>query len=253
MLSPLPPELLDLIVDHLRDEPIALKACCLISKSWVHRTRRHIFADIKFDGFSTFIQSWMRAFPDPSNTPAHYARSLWICDFKLVTAAVTDARSWVQSFRHLAHLGLSSHAELNHSQDPLVPLQRLSPTLKSLYLQLYGTPPPEVFNLICSFPLLKDLRLAYFGGYDGINVWNTPTSPKFTGCLDLTGEVSSITRGLLNLPDGLHFSKIKVSCPYCHAESLTGLVSGCSDTLEDLFINFDSLPSAFRSAPIVDE
>ena len=253
MLSSLPPELLDLIVDHLDNEPIVLKACCLASKSWVHRTRRHLFAHVEFNGRNTSIESWMRAFPDPSDSPAHYARSLSICDLRSVTAAVTDARSWVHSFRHLVHLGVFAHARPNHSQDPLVQLRRLSPTLKSLHLRLYRIPLPEIFSLICSFPLLEDLGLIYLSGHDSIDGWNTPTSPNFTGCLDLTGTVSSITRGLLNLPGGLHFSKIKVSCLDHHAASVTALVLMCSDTLKYLFINFDSFSRAFRSASMADE
>ena len=43
------PEIFDLIVDHLRDDRKALKACCLVSKEWIPRARRHIFACIMFD------------------------------------------------------------------------------------------------------------------------------------------------------------------------------------------------------------
>ncbi|KAF9642961.1 hypothetical protein BDM02DRAFT_3104213, partial [Thelephora ganbajun] len=44
----LPPEILDYIVDFLYNEPETLKQCCLVSKSWVPRTRKHLFADINF-------------------------------------------------------------------------------------------------------------------------------------------------------------------------------------------------------------
>jgi hypothetical protein len=44
----LPPEILDYIIDLLHDEPETLKRCCLVSKSWVPRTRKHLFADIGF-------------------------------------------------------------------------------------------------------------------------------------------------------------------------------------------------------------
>jgi hypothetical protein len=42
----LPAELLDNIVDHLHDTEDALRSCCLVSKSWIPRTRRHLFARI---------------------------------------------------------------------------------------------------------------------------------------------------------------------------------------------------------------
>ncbi|KAF9643160.1 hypothetical protein BDM02DRAFT_3081141, partial [Thelephora ganbajun] len=44
----LPPEILDYIIDLLHDKPETLKQCCLVSKSWVSRTRKHLFADIEF-------------------------------------------------------------------------------------------------------------------------------------------------------------------------------------------------------------
>ena len=49
-MSPsLPPEILDHIVDHLRDDPDTLKSYCVTSKSWVLCTRRHLFAYIGFN------------------------------------------------------------------------------------------------------------------------------------------------------------------------------------------------------------
>ena len=133
----------------------------------------------------------------------------------------------------------------------LAQLQRLSPTLQSLSLIRCHTLLSDTFDLICSFPLLEDLRPICFGldgGYYDINVWNTTASPKFTGSLHLTGEVGSITLGLLNLPGGFHFSKIEVSCPDCHAESMMGLVSECSDTLECLSVDLEFFSRAFCSA-----
>jgi len=74
MPCPLPPEILDLIVDHLHDEPFALRAqleiCCLVSKSWVPRTRKHLFTHLTFDDSlversKSHIELWKRAFPDP--------------------------------------------------------------------------------------------------------------------------------------------------------------------------------------------
>jgi len=76
MLRSLPPEILDLTVDHLHDEPIALKACCLVSKSWVPRTREHLFARVEFRGTELPVERWKKNFPDPSNSPVHHTRTL---------------------------------------------------------------------------------------------------------------------------------------------------------------------------------
>ena len=72
---PLPEELLDSVVDFLYDERDALKSCCLVSKSWIPRTLEHIFAQVEFFGTEN-LESWKTTFPDPSTSPACYAKSL---------------------------------------------------------------------------------------------------------------------------------------------------------------------------------
>ena len=79
MLANPPPEILDLIVDNLHDEPTTLEACCLACESWIPRTRYHLFAGVEFNSQAPSVQSWIRAFPDPSNSPTHYTRKLSIC------------------------------------------------------------------------------------------------------------------------------------------------------------------------------
>jgi len=98
----------------------------------------------------------------------------------------------------------------------------------------------EVFDLVCSFPCLEDLALDSFG-YVQDGPWNTPsTSPRLTGSLELRGMVEgmqSITRGLLDFPNGLHFTTIIVT--WIVEEdvwSTVDLVSRCSDTLQSLTI-----------------
>jgi hypothetical protein len=73
----LPAETLDRMVDYLHDTRDALRNCCLVSKSWVPRTRRHLFADIKFYTTKS-LQSWKNVFPDPANSPARYTKTLTV-------------------------------------------------------------------------------------------------------------------------------------------------------------------------------
>ena len=76
MLVSLPPEILDLIVDNLRDDEATLESCCLVSKSWISRTRRHLFAHVEFESTECPIHLWMKTFQDPSNSPTCYTRRL---------------------------------------------------------------------------------------------------------------------------------------------------------------------------------
>jgi len=87
----LPPEMLDLIVDHLDGEPTALKTCCVVSKSWIPRAQRNLFAHVTFD--ASKLDLWKKTFPDPSNSPAYRTRSLLISDIPTVSAAVAGVGS----------------------------------------------------------------------------------------------------------------------------------------------------------------
>jgi hypothetical protein len=242
-MSPsLSPEILDHIVDHLHDDPTALKACCVTSKSWIHRARKHLFAGVVFSAPGSRIERWKKAFPDPSNSPAHYARSLSICYISIVTAR--DAGGWIHPFHNLAHLHLES-LDWDRSLASLVPFHGLSPTLRSLSLRVTYL---EVLDLICSFPLLEDLAL--FSLRRENNVWNTPlTSPKLTGSLNLRAVdgIRPAVRRLLDLPNGLHFAKIMIVCHDEDVESTMGLVSRCSNTLESLEVSYYA-PGAFPPA-----
>jgi hypothetical protein len=248
-MSPsLPPEILDLIVDHLHEESAALKACCIVSKSWIHRTRTHLFASIEFHAPESHIELWKKTFPDPSNSPAHHTRHLLIRGLSTVTAADANAGGWIRTFHNLVHLHLESHYWME--PDSLIPFYGLSPTLRSL--RLIHTH-PEVLGIICSFPLLEDLALASHSQEDDTR--NTPPiSPKLTGSLNLNifQGISPIVRQLLNLPGGLHFAKITVWGIDADAKPTVNLVSRCSDTLESLSIDVCS-PCAFLSTSMSSE
>ena len=78
MLIPyLPPETLDYTVDFLYDKPEAPKECCLVSKSWIPRTREHLPADIKFRSVHD-LGVWKKTFPDHSSSPAYHTRTLLV-------------------------------------------------------------------------------------------------------------------------------------------------------------------------------
>ena len=243
----LPPEVLDLVVGYFHDKPATLKACCLVSKSWIASARRYLFACVKFYSSSPSFESWMKAFPDPSNSPTCYTRSLGLSSSKVLTAAVSDAHPWVHSFHHIVRLVVATSREEDRHIS-FTRLHGLSPTLQSLQLIYSFAPPSEVINLVCSFPLLENLSLHSPGDLERENVANEweelPTSPRFTGFLLLDYNDPHITRKLLDLPGGLRFSKVSVSCSSGDADLARELVSKCSDTLESFCITFDwGMPS----------
>jgi len=244
------PETLDCVVDILHNEPETLKTCCLVSKPWVPRTRRHLFADIKFSSMGD-LSSWKKTFPDVANSPAHHARSLFIGCPEFVTAADAEEGGWIQAFSGVTSLTVDNGKWLSGtSSTPLVPFYKLASTLKSLRMSPILLPSPQLFNLIRSSPLLEDLTLIGHEKRSG-NVdsphWSQPvvssTLPPLTGTLNLgiSGGMGGTVRGLLDLPNGLHFRTFTLS--WTRKEDLrwiTMLVEKCSHTLELLCVACNS-------------
>lgn len=234
----LPPEILDLIADHLCTELDTLKVCCLVSRSWVWRTRRYLFAHVRFGsaGGPSF-ESWMELFSDLSTSPSHHTRSLAFHGFPVNGIDAAGAPACIRSFRSVVELEVVTLGW--DGRTSLAPLHGLSPTLKSLSLRYRHLPLSEVLNLICSFPLLEDLALNHFSLNGDSKGWDVPsTSPKLTGTLALDNNHPPIVRGLLSLPNGLHFSKITLYRPVEDAGSVMELVSRCSGTLESLGVGY---------------
>ena len=253
-MSPsLPQESLDLVIDCLRDDPIALKTCCVVSKPWASRARWHLFADVEFHPVKSPIESWMKAFPDPSNSPARYTRSLSIGVPSLLTSTNTDAHAWLRSFCRVVRLLVFKAVWTDDRPVSLTQLHGFSPILESLSLQYPSASPSGFLNLAVSFLSLKDLFLVSLAEGDADDGWSIPsTSPKFTGALVLITRdwIHPYARRLLDLPGGLHFSSVSILCSDRDAESTARLVSRCSDTIESLFIYYD-FSGVFSFASVV--
>ena len=237
--------MLDLIVDHLCDDLEALKPCCVVSKSWIPRARRHIFVRIDFHAHVWSIESWMKAFPDPPTSPAHYARSLLFHDSASTITAATNASPWIRAFCCIDTLRVCAWTRRQFS---FIHLHGLSPALKSLCVSRSSIPLSDLFDFVGSFPSLEDLSLTSSGITEPDGGWAVvpPVSPKFTGRLYLLlddGTQATVQR-LLDFPGGLHFSGIEVMCHEREAESVVELLSSCFHTLESLFLRNEQ-PGAF--------
>jgi hypothetical protein len=255
----LPPETLDYIVDHLHDTGDGLKSCCLASKSWIPRTRKHLFADIGFPTAKS-LEAWKETFPDPSTSPACYANTLSVDCPHVVTTADAEEGGWIRGFSRVTHLEVDSDGLLVDARSfSLVPFHGFSPVLKSLRVDIPTISSREVFGLVLSFPLLEDLAVmvqyetpADDGNDPGKD--ETPTAaqlsspPMFTGSLRLLlgrGTKQFVYR-LLSLPGGIHFRKLTLT--WLHEEGIplvAGLVEECSRTLESLDITGTLLSTSF--------
>ena len=252
----LPPEILDHTIDLLHDEQETLEDCCLVAKSWVPRTRKHLFAHVRFAD-DNCLKSWKKAFPNPSNSPAYHTRSLAAgCD---VTEADAEEGGWIPTFSRLVRLELDCPASYGKREN-LVPFRKFSPTLKSLYVDSILLVGSQLFGLICFLPLLEDLvlagRTASVDDEDDLQRPQTAVplpSPVLSGLLDLSMRdgMGNIARRLLDLPGGFHFRKLVL--PWYYVEDLRwimGLVMGCPDTLECLDVA--CYPGTFGLGPTLE-
>ena len=219
----LPAEILDHIVDLLHDTEGALRNCCLVSQSWIPRTRNQLFADIGFFAAEN-LRSWKDTFPDPSTSPARYTRTLSIGCPQVITAADAEEGGWIRTFSRVVHLwvgGGDDWTGFDESAIPLAPFHGFSPVIKSLRLVCVTVPPLQIVNLILSLPLLEDLTVVTLkvlidsdGVPDGLPTVVHPSStPTFTGSLVLylEGGMNPITHRLLSLPSSLHFRKLSLT------------------------------------------
>jgi hypothetical protein len=59
-IEKVPQETLEAIIDELSEERVALKACCLVNRRWIRRSRYHLFKAIRFSSVSGLksLQNW---------------------------------------------------------------------------------------------------------------------------------------------------------------------------------------------------
>ena len=246
------PEILDHVADLLQNNRETLEQCCLVSKSWVPRTRKHLFAHVELR-LDDQVELWRETFPDPADSPAYHTRSLKIIGCTLGNA---EENGWITGFCRVERLEFElqdlqpfplSNWGLGGPSAVDIPFatfrDTVSCSLKSLSLQ-WIIPHPHAFNFIHSCPLLESLNLS---GIEELvdeessagqqNVISPSASPPLTGTLELRllEKIVETPRLLLALPGGLHFQKLKLIC-YRNERftSVIKLIAACSRTLEFL-------------------
>ena len=234
----LPQEIPDHVVDILHDQIETLRQCCLVSKSWVPRTRKYLFATVELIT-SDDIKRWKKAFPNSSKSPGYHTHTLTV---KFPEAITNGAEGeWITAFSRVVRLEIRDGLELD-----LARFHRFSGTLKSLRMGLDFGSLLHLFNLIGSLPLLEDLTLcSSYCDTVGLETFvpSLSTGPALTGILDLhmsiTDTAKHITSQLLKLPKGIHFRTLKLTWYEEGAlDCITQLVEACSATLECLDLEY---------------
>ena len=99
----LPQEIIDYIIDILQNERGTLEKCRLVSRSWVPRAQKHLFAVVRFESPAD-PTAWMKTFPDPANSLGYLASSLYIACSREFAAVVVGSCGWSQSFSNVVQL-----------------------------------------------------------------------------------------------------------------------------------------------------
>ena len=235
----LPPEILDYIVDFLHRKPHRLKRCSLVAKSWVSRTRKHLFKKIEIASL-TDLEAWWKAFPDPDSSPGCHVRCLLFNSVGCISSVVAGGCSLVRPFSNVVRLEMWSGKGILHDRffSHLLTGSRIH-----VGFETPGLTPSQFTELICSLPLLEDLDIAVTAinkGDDDCPVFQPLSSPPLTGTLSLSlaEGMEHVTCGLLNLPNGVHFRKFLFTWRLEEDfQWITALVEGCSNTLK--YIEFD--------------
>ena len=142
----------------MHDALDTLRNCCLVPKSWIARTRKHLFANIRFH-LERDLLSWKKTFPDPSTSPACYAKTLFVDCSHAITTTDGEPGGWITGFSRVVHLELVNHVAVSYSADDFTTfnVRGFSPTIKSLRMRFIVLSISETFDLVLSFPLLDNL------------------------------------------------------------------------------------------------
>ena len=233
----LPSEISDYIVDLLHRDRKTLGACCLVSKSWIPRARKHLFHGVHFYS-PRDIKDWKEAFPDPIDSPAYYTRDLFIWSTLVIPAAVVEGSGWIHAFSNVVRLRVWGTICLHFRFLP-----QLLTFLNSSCVAIEIDSASLFFKLLCSLPLLEDLSVVGRGirnKDDDSATFRYPTSPPLTGALSLCLDwgMEPVTRRLLALPNGLHFWELGLR--WHHKDDLRctmAMVEECSGTLQRVAID----------------
>lgn len=233
----LPPELLAEIVDHLADDPVSLRHCAIAARTFVPSCRRHLFRRIVFRAHN--LPAWKTTFPNPSTSPAPYAREMRI---HISSEAPMRLSEYMPYFSHVRDLTLIGGRCEN--RDWILSLGQLPPSIRSLTMKFASITNAQVFEIMEQLPNLDDLSLSAFKGAGLTLEAGEILKGRYNGKLDLLlmdDFHAGIVRSLLNAPEGLGFRSIKA---LCNTEDdfpvYVDLVASCQDTLVDLDISVSS-------------
>ncbi|CDO74971.1 hypothetical protein BN946_scf184945.g43 [Trametes cinnabarina] len=230
----IPPELCDLVLDQLHEDKRSLRACALVSRSWLARAQHHLFWSIYLDWSNCYSFSRLL-----SNNPslADHMKTLeiegafGIFSMDRLHGATLDA--WLRAVppwlpHRLLHLNKLELALLTIDSDLVRRFFGQLPSVSHLTLWACALTTFDVFaELFLSLPLLKRLSIAF------IQEWEA--NPRPISCVQPGRprpqlEVVELTSSCDNFKvlnwlagEGLHHDVHTISCTRVPWASLSAL------------------------------
>lgn len=237
----LPPEIVEYIIDMLFGDTKSLLSCSVVSTSWVHRCRRHLFANIKLRSLSG-LYLWFRTGLGPSS---HYVRSLFLTqndEFRWITPKTLAAiPNNFTSFHNVESLSLTN---LDLTLFDEYALNRFfghfSDHLTSLSVEGFTVHPHALLFFVCMFPKLDHLKLDYLTmGKATVPFRNPAVTPRFRGKLALTNVKSNGTSMIAFLADlPIAFEDVCVeNCRFETPRPLKDLFAACQETMKKVKVS----------------
>ena len=244
--GPPPPELIDAVIDQLREDVDALKACALTSSSWLPTSRYHLFNEVFLEDEASILR-WTQTFSTPSDIPS-YVENLHVgcvsllddnsnlpLDFSTFTrlsGLIIGGSEVTPRYRHL-------------SENPFRRIILLpSTSLRTFSLSFPVLPVSDVFSVVRHFPRLDNLSLRCFAVLPSTDTVDNKTdaSPSFRGALTLVSHLNykPLVTNLLAFPGGIHFAHLNIAVLRDdELPNLRELVDRCSHTITSLHITLD--------------
>lgn len=239
----IPQELVDKLIDELVDDAKSLRTCCLISRRWVGRSRRHLFRLLTFPRTDKFT-SYRNMFPIDHSVNSH-VRAL------VIAQVPYSGLEHFKAFRGLESLILVDIVNRPmEGQDTIGFLAEgfgATLSIKSLKLIQWRVSPTTLMEFICRFPSLKELIIQRMDFLCGLPRWKLPSRfPRFTGRLDFVDRnghdaVGRFLRLLSRLP--LAFREISIETVSSGApDPIITILEKCSPVLVNASLRYICLP-----------
>lgn len=227
---PLPPETVDHIIDFV-GTPRALQACSLVAKSWVSRSRTHLFRDVVL--FSH--RRWQKIMPVGDASPAVYTRTLTLAQ------GITSQGRWINTdnlypflphlrdFKNVETLILDGWISSRFTEGGLKKYFGIfGPSLRSLELGGNKISPDSLLVLLGHLPNLENLSMKERIKEEEEITRAPATPPKLSGRLTTHVPIENLPKVLCTIP--LRFREI---CLLEHRHDYQELVTACAETLVD--------------------